>query len=452
MLRRMQQQKGLMQRIEKRQLEKLADNYEWQGVVGERQSEVLTQTLGVGVYGAQSCTPVVRLRPEVNHLYQQLSEYARNVRAISPHAKLKSPRLLRKAQAAIARAVGPERIALIKEAGGPVKIVSDAPLELLPIDGLPLSLRYDTSRINATPGNLMMGQLTNRTPVTILHDDLNHILICSSFQDADPLRDEMANAVDALMRALPGRFRIEFARVSTVDELVGAMNSSAAPIMVFDGHGARDDGRGIGGLQIGTEIVDIWALRSRTKCPPIVILSACDTHGLDAPSHATVGNSFLALGATTVLGTILPVGGRESALFVYRLLLHLAEFVPSAIRAGSRALTWTEIMAGSLRLTVSKDIIDHLKSRRIINDEMAQSLFHEALLAVVEGGPAWFETLTNGARALVPLKPDQLADEIQAGIARSEAIRYVQLGMPEHITVANRELIDAFYPASWKAD
>jgi len=447
MLRRMQQQKGLMQRIERNQLEMLAEaEGEWMAAVGERAVELLTQTLGVGLFAAQGCSAVVRMRPEVNHVFPRLSEYARNVRAADPHARQKSPRLLRRAQDAIARAVGPERIDLIRESGGPIKIVSDAPLELLPVDGLPLALRYDTSRINATPGNLMMGELVSRPPITIRHDDLDHVLVVSAFATDDPLRDEMADAVGALAKAKPGRFRIDFVRVGSADEFVEAMNSTSAPIMVFDGHGMRDDGDGVGGLCIGSEVVDIWSLRPRTHSPPIVILSACDTHGLDAPTHATAGNSFIALGAVTVLSTILPVGGREGALFVYRLLLHLSDFVPAAISAGGRALSWTEIMAGTLRLTASKDMLDHLVRRRIIEDSAARVLFHTALLAVAEGGSGWFEKLREAIEAVTIAEPRQLDAEIYAGIAMSEAIRYIQLGSPECITVGSKELVEAFFP------
>ena len=447
MIRRMQQQKGLMQLMDGRQLAMLAEaDGEWGAAVHERQVELATQTVGIGLLAAQSCSAVVRLRPEVNHVFARLSEYARNVRAVNPNARKKSPQLLRRAQDAIARAVGPERIDLIRESGGPIKIVSDAPLELLPVDGLPLSLRYDTSRIGSTPGNLMMGQLVSRPPVTILHDELNHILVISAFGPDDPLCDEMANALDALAKAKPGRFQIDFVRISSVDEFVEAMNSSTAPIMVFDGHGTQDGGDGVGGLCIGSEVVDVWSLRPRTPSPPIVILSACDTHGLDAPSHATAGNSFIALGAVTVLGTILPVGGREGALFVYRLLLHLADFVPAAIAAGGRALSWTEVMAGTLRLTVSRDMLDHLVRRRIIEEESARDLFHTALLAVVEGGPEWFEKFREGIEAIAGAERRQLEAEIHAGIAFSEAIRYIQMGTPERITVGSKELVEAFFP------
>ena len=66
--------------------------------------------------------------------------------------------------------------------------------------------------------------------------------------------------------------------------------------MIFDGHGRGNADTGIATLRIGKEDVDVWHLRGEARIPPIVILSACDTQGIDASSHATVGTGFLAAG------------------------------------------------------------------------------------------------------------------------------------------------------------
>jgi len=81
--------------------------------------------------------------------------------------------------------------------------------------------------------------------------------------------------------------------VQTVEQFIEALNSVEGGDINIDGHGIYDDGDGIGKLAIGKEQIDVWRLRGEMRVPPIVILSACDTHGLDSPSHATVGNGFL---------------------------------------------------------------------------------------------------------------------------------------------------------------
>ncbi|UCI24852.1 CHAT domain-containing protein [Mesorhizobium sp. B2-8-5] len=450
MLRRVQNQKGLAHRIDKEQFRMLATSKEWTTLIAERQHELVTHTIGVGLMAAQSCAAVVRLRPEVNHVFPQLSELARNIRAPNPHARSKSPKLLGRVQAALERAVGAERIAFLKEHGGPIKIVADAPLELLPIDGIPLAMRYDTSRINATPGNLMMGELVSRPWTAVLPNDLMHVLIVSAFASDDPLRDDMRHALDRLDDALPNRITLDFRRVTTVDEFVETVNSSDAPIMIFDGHGAHDSGNGVGGLSIGTELVDVWQLRPRMRSRPIVILSACDTHGMDAPSHATAGNSFIALGAQTVLATLLPVGGKESASFVYRLLFHLAEFVPSAISNLRRALSWVEIMASALRLTLAKDVLERLVARRLIPSDADILIFRATFVSVLEGDPDWFGKLRVKVREAATVPKQDIMAALEAAIACSEAIRYIQLGMPERIVVGNQAIFDEFISKAYE--
>ena len=241
MLRRMQQQRGLAQRIEQKQVRMLQDDDQWMGVVAERQRELSAQITGIGLMAAQSCAAVLRLRPEVNHVFPRLSEFARNIRATSAHARSKSPQLLRRLQDALARAVGAERIAFLREHGGPVKIVADAPLELLPIDDLPLAMRYDTSRVNATPGNLMMGQLVGRLPVVFMSSEPVRVLVVSAFAADDPLHDEMRLALEWLGEDPANHISVDFRRVATEDEFVAVVDSSDALIMVFDGHGVQAD-------------------------------------------------------------------------------------------------------------------------------------------------------------------------------------------------------------------
>src|SRR5262249_29762220 len=116
----------------------------------------------------------------------------------------------------------------------------------------------------------------------------------------------------------------------------------------------------VGKLLIGREAVDVWELRGRVRMPPIAILSACDTHGIDASSQATVGNGFLAIGVRTVLATLLPVGGVSSAVFIARLLYRIADFLPAALQAKGRTLSWTEVMSGMLRMLLASEIISEL--------------------------------------------------------------------------------------------
>src|SRR5262249_32292075 len=138
------------------------------------------------------------------------------------------------------------------------------------------------------------------------------------------------------------------------------LNKFEGAIFIFYGHGMIDNRDGIGKLLVGKDQVDVWNLRGKVRVPPIVILSACDTHGVDSPSHATVGIGFLVLGAITVVASLLPLGGASSAMFVARLVYRLADFIPSVLSAKKRVLNWTEIVSGMQRMFLASEVLNAL--------------------------------------------------------------------------------------------
>ena len=443
-LRRVQNQAGLAHAIDKKDLQAMLEDPVAGGISAARAAELKIHALGVGLMAAQACAAVVRLRPAVNQVFPTLSNFARNIRAATPEARFKSPRLFAKVQRDLANAVGPERIAFIERHGGPITIVADAPLELLPIGGLPLGLRYDCSRINATPGNLMMGEMVRRSSLNLSPKELSRVLVVSSFSEVDPLRNLMHTAVEAVAPMLDGRVEVTFARVDSEDAFVDAVNASKAAILVIDSHGVADDGHGVGGLQIGGKSMNVWALRPRLRCPPIVILSACDTHGMDARSHSTVGNSFLAVGARAVLATQLPIGGVEAGVFVGRLLYRLAEFLPAALRARRRVLNWSETVTGMLRMTLASELCAaFLKATAAAR---AEEIATAANMDINMGEPAWFDRLVGRIADEIGADRRDVDAKVQAVISRSEAIRYVHLGHPADIFIDDGGIRDQFIP------
>ncbi|MBP2549681.1 hypothetical protein J2858_002604, partial [Neorhizobium galegae] len=191
-----------------------------------------------------------------------------------------------------------------------------------------------------------------------------------------------------------------------------------------------------------------WQLRGRVRCPPIVILSACDTHGFDAMSHATVGNGFLALGARSVLATSLPVGGIQSAVYISRLLIRLAAYIPAHLKEIGTAVSWLHFVSGMIRMWCASDILDDLVgTSEKVREERAR-LQNEANYDINTGRRDWYDRMLD---ALVDvLKIDRLAVErkANAAMARSEAIRYVHLGSPETIIISAdtvRETAGSYY-------
>lgn len=450
MLRLMQTQRGLFNEVDGKLGQAIVGSAAAHQVVAVRGQELTIFTAAVGLKAAQTNSAVMRLSPGVNHVFPLLGNFARNIRSTSPAARLKTPRLFEMIQDRLVGALGPERMALIDEVGGPIKIVSDAPLELLPINGLPLMFRHLCSRICATPGNVLMAQLAHSEPVTVTPQALRNVLIVSSFETDDPLREVLIGAVRRGAPSWLGKVDVAVRRVSSRSELVDTLNASQATIMIFDGHGRGNADTGIATLRIGKEDVDVWHLRGEARIPPIVILSACDTQGIDASSHATVGTGFLAAGALTVLATLLPVDGRASAAFVARLIYRLADFIPAALKARRRVLNWTEVISGMQQMLLASEILDVLVGP-ITAGPARERLQEEANVHINGGDGGWYEWLHDAIAAHRHERPEEIARRARAIVARSEAIRYVQLGNPENILIDDGSIEDQIIPPELRA-
>ncbi|HUZ31173.1 MAG TPA: CHAT domain-containing protein [Xanthobacteraceae bacterium] len=434
-LRLLQKQDGLCTTIKTENAKQLVGSRKAQWLISIRRRELQTHTLGVGLHAAQTCSAVLRLSPGINRVFPSLSAFARSVRSEKRHGRLKARRLYSTIQNGLKQAVGTRRIGFIKEVGGPIKIVSDAPLEWLPIGNLPLSLRYLCSRINATPGNLMMGLLAPSPRLTFSPKDLQKILLLSAFSADDPLRMVLREALEVTKDGWEGKVDLVIKTAQSKSEFIDALNSFDGHILIFDGHGADNSNDPVGKLIIGNERTDVWELRGTVRVPPVVILSACDTHGIDAASHATVGNGFLALGARTVLATLLPVGGLSSAKFIARLVYRIADFLPAALRAEWRVLNWTEVIGGMIRMLLATEMLDQLVSFPTPKGTPRWEMQFAANGDINSGDESWFDNLIENIAAHRKERKEAIEQKANGVVACSEAIRYAQLGSPETILI-----------------
>ena len=195
----------------------------------------------------------------------------------------------------------------------------------------------------------------------------------------------------------------------------------------------------------GEESVDVWSLEGELhRPPPIVILSACDTHAADR-NHATVANGFLALGSRSVLGSVFPLHASHAALFAARLLYRVSYYIPAAIKQYKRSLTWLEVVSGMLRRQLSTDIFRHLESLGLIAEVDSEDI-HLLATSVVETQDDPFSHLRE-VFLNYGIREDRLDQEIRMAIAASSTISYLHLGRPETIvinTAANlKELAEA---------
>ncbi len=113
-------------------------------------------------------------------------------------------------------------------------------------------------------------------------------------------------------------------------------------------------------------------------------LERVDTHAADR-NHATVANGFIALGARAVLASVFPLFAPTAATFAARLIYRLADFLTPAIRLFDRALTWTEVVSGMIRMQLLTDFLRKLELGNQITKETYVSI-HQAGNVAINGG------------------------------------------------------------------
>ena len=294
-----------------------------------------------------------------------------------------------------------------------------------------------------------MALLADAHTLVVPPEALRKILVISSFADDDPLKDYLTGSLKATGHEWAGKAEIVYKSARTRAEFVEALNEFYGGVLIFDGHGANNATEPVGKLLIGSEAADVWEFRNKVRIPPIVILSACDTHGIDASSQATVGNGFLLLGARTVLATLLPMGGQAAASFIARLVLRIVEFVPTAISTRKRALDWTEVISGMLRMLLASELLDALVGPPDGRDTPRGRFQTEANVHInMRESETWFEDLLGRIAQHRGETVERVSARAEGVIARSQAIRYVQLGNPESILIEDtdvRELVMGIY-------
>jgi hypothetical protein len=401
-----------------------------------RQSEVWLGTEAVACLAASEISSVIRLPNRLNRSRGVVRQFAQHYRADKPQM-LKRAELYRGVQQSIAAGFPSDLQALIARSQDGIRIIADAHIEWLDVEGVPLGLRYNVSRIPVTPGNLFIQTLSSVPPILTTPDDFKSVLVISGLTEDDHIAKPFTLAFEQFGKQWRDKLDVQFVRVASRQELIEAINSFEGMLMLFDGHGShKPDQPGV--LWLRNEAVNIWELRGEIKRPPpVVILSACDTHAADR-NHATVANGFLALGCRSVLGSVFPLHAYHAAVFTARLLYRVADYVPAAIGMFKRSLTWLEVVSGMLRRQLVTDVLRHLTAKGLI----AQANFHELHLSLcamvdLEGGDAF----PNMRRVLLEhgISATALDREMHAAIAASTTISYLHLGRPETILINSNE-------------
>lgn len=404
-----------------------------------RGAELKTQTVAVGMRAASTFASTLRLPASVNRTAGVVATLARYLREHDDRpSDIKTARVFRIVQDALRDSIPAEHLTFIAGATSGVKIVADAPLEWIPIDGLPLCLHTDVSRVGTTPGNFLVEQLRAVPPIHIPPTAFRHYLVVSMFDDGDGIAHHVRQGLETLTDKEGIELAGTVATPRNVEEFVGALAAYDGPILIVDSHGTHPEGTNIGGLIIGGQPIDIWTLKDRIKVPPIVILSACDTHPYDR-SHATVANGFLACGALAVLGTALPIRSIPAALFLVRLLVRAVSF-GDIMNGRGQSVPWTNIVGGALRMQLASDIVRGLVQRGMLPSVRARDIQLSANLDLNPHRADWVERLAARCQEVGGFDEARWKVAFDGILSASDVIRYVHLGNPEAILLSDERV------------
>lgn len=393
--------------------------------------ELECTTAALAIRAASNFVPVVRLVASHNGAQDELNRLASARRTsiiTSPH---KMNGLVSKLSKRLAQDIPADILNTIGEAAR-IKIVSDAPLEWMEINGMPLMLAADVSRIPATPGDLCMQQLLTANEVIVPVDQFQQVLLVRSFADDDPVRPLCEEMLKRQAVNNPSFPAVRVVDVKNRQELVKALHEFAGAVMIFDGHGKYLKHHQQGKLVLSEDSVDPWTLRSEARVPPVVMLSACDTQPLDG-WHWTSAAGFLASGALTVVGTAMPVDGAHSAKFVSRLLSRMGTDIVQLMARPWKSFRWSEILPRLQRSQFAWDAIMQLRGLGVIEmtDGEVDAELSEIYKSILVRGD-WIGSLTEcvGRFSRQPVSGMEL---LSKHCAFGESLAYVQLGNPEMI-------------------
>lgn len=414
---------------------------EVRGILTINTMEMRAYTAALAVRASSNMVPVIRLPPSAGDVRQHIIALGNTARstATPQNRRRKLSQVAQRLSDQLAKGV-PSWVMDHLRGRTAVKLISDAPLEWFPLDGLPLALRANVSRIATTPGSLLVQQAIGMREIILPPEALDEVLILRAFSDDDPLRGVLTFAASRMADIFAdGKPRLKYVDVRTRGELIDALNAFDGALVVYDGHGSHPKDSDIGMLALPDEEVNTWELRGNARIPPIVLLSACDTHPFDA-SHATTANGFLAAGAHTVIGTQLPVQGIESGLFVARLLLRISQYMQVLLNRPHQSMRWSEFMPGLQRRQYVTEVlhaVDGSEGIRLGPEKLAEITL-EVGIAIDTGDTAWYELLVGMIGEEAKLTEDRVRAAIRREAYLTDALLHVQFGNPDRVVIARQ--------------
>jgi len=414
-------------------------------------SELYFGSLINAIYASSTLTPELRLGVCNNDLFPITSSMGNNIRA---NNTTKLHRLMAKFTAKVIEGSDTLLDYLSNSTNKQIKIVSNFPIEWTNLNGLPLMIRHNVSRVFSTPGFLRETTLLQNNELHLNIDSFRKILIVSSFPPGDRISQDLKQAITKIISAKltpeaekrlqeaqkNGAFvsdfnpEIVFKTVRKKEELINTLNEFPYALVVFDMHGGHhSDSQGH--LLLSDGPLYPQELSGVAAIPPIVILSACDTSPADR-NHYNVANAFLCAGAKTVLASTYPILSKDAAQYIARLYLRIKLYLPERILSVKRSIRWSEFITGLNRRVYIGSFVNHIIKKYKISGASAITELMHSVHHTLEVAPASFldQVLFDISR-ITGLSIEALKLELSTHFTYSECMNYVQIGFPEKILI-----------------
>lgn len=395
-----------------------------------RAEELRAYTAALSVTAASLCAPVLRCPPQVDRVRELVIRLAGLSRGSGPNIERRN-KLARDIGTTLRSAIPDPLFRQIeRHQHEGIKLIGDTPLELLPVNDLPLGLRATTSRMPTLPGNLLMRHSLCRTSTLFQLPDLMRILVVRAFDIGDPLRDVLVQTVERVNAGSSNAIDLKVVDVQSKDEFVAAFNEYDGTLAIFDGHGthARTDPQGT--IFVGPIRFNPFELYGKVRVPPMVFLSACETHTLEG-MESSVASAFLFMGASSVLGTLAPINGLNAAVLIARFLLRFSDFLP-LVKA---TIPWSQVVSGMLRMSYVTDVLMEMHRHFSFGEDLHRALQTEANTTINQFRSGWFEQLLTSLSKSLSVPEAQVRNTWLRTCYFTDTLNYVHLGQPEHIFI-----------------
>ncbi|RRO08404.1 CHAT domain-containing protein [Pectobacterium aquaticum] len=419
--------------------------------------ELYFNSLTSSIYASSTLTPEIKIRICNNDLFNLTSDIGKNIR----NKNTSKIQKMMKTFSSIVIDKSDTMFDYFSETSNKqIKIISNFPLEWTNINGLPLMIRHNTSRIFNTPGFIKQNILLNNNEVSMSLDSFKKILVISSFKTGERISNDIKNELHRVLKecndpsinsvvnkkvsskgAYVPNFEMEviFKDVTNKNELVDALNSFKFALVIFDMHGGHDcDGHGF--LELSGEILYPYELMGLANIPPIVVLSACDTSPADR-NHFNAANAFLCAGAKTVLASTYPILSIDAAIYIGRLYKRLRYYLPERILSEKKSLRWSEFITGLNRRVYFDYFLMYIFRKYKINDNSILIELRNYINIALENHPHDFlDGVYYFYENLTGLSRNQISDELNNHFLFAECLNYVQIGSPEKVLISAEDI------------